>query len=30
VTIEMDEKYGITGSWTSTILLWTVPQPDVR
>lgn len=30
VTIEMNEKYGITGSWTSTILLWTVPQPDVR
>lgn len=30
VTIEMDEKYGVTGSWTSTILLWTVPQPVVR
>ena len=30
VTIEMDEKYGVTGSWTSTILLWTVPQPVAR
>jgi ubiquinone/menaquinone biosynthesis C-methylase UbiE len=30
VTIEMDEKYGVAGSWTSTILLWTVPQPVAR
>ena len=30
VTIEMDEKYGVTGSWTSNILLWTVPQPVAR
>jgi len=30
VTIEMDEKYGVSGSWTSNILLWTVPQPVAR
>lgn len=30
VTIEMDEKYGVSGSWSSNILLWTVPQPVAR
>ena len=27
VVVEMDEKYGVAGSWTSTVFLWTVPQP---
>ena len=25
VTLELDEKYGLSGSWTSIIHLWTVP-----
>lgn len=30
VTIDLDEKYTISGSWTSTIHLWTVPGPLAR
>lgn len=30
VNLNLDEKYDITGSWTSTIHLWTVPGPAVR
>jgi len=30
VTLDLNEKYDITGSWTSTIYLWTVPQPVAR
>lgn len=30
VTIDLDEKYTISGSWTSTIHLWTVPEPVAR
>lgn len=30
VTIDLDEKYAISGSWTSTIHLWTVPGPLAR
>ncbi len=30
VTIDLDEKYDISGSWTSTIHLWTVPGPSAR
>ena len=26
VQLELDEKYDVTGSWTSTIYLWTVPS----
>ncbi|MEY4597292.1 MAG: hypothetical protein RLZZ445_89 [Pseudomonadota bacterium] len=30
VSIELNEKYDTSGSWSSTIHLWTVPQPDAR
>jgi len=30
VNLELREKYDISGSWTSTIYLWTVPQPVAR
>lgn len=30
VNLELDEKYDLTGSWTSTIHLWTVPGPAAR
>ena len=30
VTIDLDQKYDISGSWTSTIHLWTVPGPSAR
>ena len=30
VSIELNEKYDISGSWSSTIHLWTVPQPGAR
>ena len=30
VTIDLDQKYDISGSWTSTIHLWTVPNPSAR
>lgn len=30
VNLELSEKYDVTGSWTSTIYLWTVPQPVAR
>jgi SAM-dependent methyltransferase len=26
ITLELDEKYDITGSWSSTVHLWTVPD----
>jgi ubiquinone/menaquinone biosynthesis C-methylase UbiE len=26
VQLELDEKYAVTGSWTSTVYLWTVPS----
>ena len=30
VSIDLNEKYDISGSWSSTIHLWTVPQPGAR
>lgn len=30
VSLELNEKYDITGSWSSIIYLWTVPQPGAR
>lgn len=30
VSIELNEKYDISGSWSSVIHLWTVPQPVAR
>lgn len=30
VNLELREKYDISGSWTSTIYLWTVPRPVAR
>ncbi len=30
VTLELDEKYDLSGSWASTIYLWTVPGPTAR
>lgn len=30
VELELDQKYDITGSWTSTIYLWTVPERAAR
>ncbi len=30
VNIDLDEKYDVTGSWTSTIYLWTVPSRPGR
>ena len=30
VSIELNEKYDISGSWSSVIHLWTVPQPVGR
>jgi len=30
VTIDLDQKYDISGAWTSTIHLWTVPGPSAR
>lgn len=30
VNLELDEKYDITGSWSSTVYLWTVPDRTKR
>ena len=30
VTIDLDEKYSVSGAFTSTIYLWTVPGPSAR
>lgn len=30
VSVDLDEKYDITGSWTSNIYLWTVPARPVK
>lgn len=30
VSLDLDEKYDVTGSWTSTIYLWTVPSRAAR
>lgn len=30
VTLDLDEKYDITGSWSSTLYLWTVPQRNAK
>ena len=30
INVELNEKYDISGSWSSTIHLWTVPQPGAR
>lgn len=30
VNLELDEKYDVTGSWTSTIHLWTVPPRSAQ
>ena len=30
VSIDLNEKYDISGSWSSVIHLWTVPQPGAR
>ncbi len=30
VNLDLDEKYDVTGSWTSTVYLWTVPQRKAR
>lgn len=30
VSVHLDEKYDVTGDWTSTIYLWTVPPRTVR
>ncbi len=30
LNLELDEKYDVTGSWTSTIYLWTVPPLKAR
>lgn len=30
VQLDLDEKYDVTGSWTSTVYLWTVPSRAAR
>lgn len=30
VKLELEEKYDLSGSWTSTVYLWTVPGPAAR
>ena len=30
VSLDLDEKYDVTGSWSSTIYLWTVPPRTVQ